>query len=155
MTTMAAPPPQMPAPMPVAPRRSRLPAFLGYWFVYAVMFLLPVGLFAYAVGVWVPPVREIYKDFKTAIPETTQWVIRYSESVGTLPFWIEAALCAGLASALLAGITALMPRGFLRASIAMISMLAILTLTVVESLLLYSAIWDPLLGLMRSVRGAP
>jgi hypothetical protein len=141
--------------MPVAPRRSRLPAFLGYWFAYALMFLLPVGLFAYAVGVWVPPVRTVYTDFKTRLPETTQWVIKCSDSVSTAPFWVEAILCAGLASALLAGITALMPRGFLRAAIAMISMLAILTLTVVESLLLYSAIWDPMLHLVRSVGGVP
>jgi hypothetical protein len=153
MTTVAAPPPHMPAPMPVAPRTSRLPAFIGYWFVYGIMFLLPVGLFAYAVGVWVPEVREIYKDFKTTLPRMTEWVISASDNVATIPFWVIAVLSAGLASALLAAITALMPRGFLRASISTLSMLGILILTVVESLLLYSAIWDPLLRLVRSVQG--
>ncbi len=159
MTTMppqqsfASPPPPlpMPTPAPRAPRGSRLPAFLGYWFAFSIMMLMPVGLFVYAVGVWVPQVKPVYRDFKTTLPRLTEWLVAQADSVSSVPFWVEVILAVGLLSLVLAAVTALMPRGFLRASIAMVSMLIVLGLTVAETVVLYNGIWDPFLKLIRSI----
>ncbi|HVX85762.1 MAG TPA: hypothetical protein VH253_13350 [Phycisphaerae bacterium] len=153
MTTTAPPLPPQPIYTPRPARSSRLPAFLGYWFAFALMFFMPAALFIYAVSVWDPQVILFYRDFKTQLPGFTEWLLAEGSDIQTIRFWVEIILAVGLCSMLLAGITALMPRGFLRAAIAMFSMLVILVLTVIEAVVLYNGLFGPMVTIIHHVSG--
>jgi hypothetical protein len=134
------------------PSPVRIRFILIYW-LYVALLAVPTAAWLVAVSVWAPPFKDIFRDFKTTLPTSTELLFRLQYALESPLSWVLIAAAVFAAAVPLALLTARRrtPTGQAAAFIAVTLALTIVGFAVID--LSLTALVAPLLRIMHSVSG--